>query len=354
MEIYFSTVHLLDPDYLPRSVNSGWLLTGYTIDRLRERLAAERIVLPICSLETGAEALRELGGLVLPPLYHEALDADLKEAVMKRIHECFPFFLGTKDREISSATLEVVELPRCAPQKAQAEIACFSVDTAVEEHGPHLPLMTDTLQSYAVLKHLAKSDDSLTILPPVEYGHLTWGLPFGLSIDLTPPLVTRYVAGFMNAVLEWCSPKAIYVVDVHGSIVHRNAIQAGMKKSRCEVSGFRWLHDPLVEFAGDRGDQHAGAMETANIERINPALVDSDWWPDKASELIEKQMSLDTAISLSADLNQFIAHVEANESNGIVGAIENYDSLNADVMFERMFAVAKADVEELKRSVRSD
>lgn len=35
--------------------------------------------------------------------------------------------------------------------------------------------------------------------PPLEYGQLTWGLPFGMSIDITAALLTRYVRGYVDA-----------------------------------------------------------------------------------------------------------------------------------------------------------
>jgi creatinine amidohydrolase len=344
-------MNLLDPEYLPQQINSGWLLTGYSCVEL-DRLAKDRrLVLPVCSLGTPARELAALDGLVLPPLYHEALTDDLKREILERIRECFPFYLGTRGRE-GGIQLDVVELSVVKPEPVQCEVVCFSVDTAVEEHGPHLPLMTDTLQSYGVLQVLAEADESLTVAPPVEYGHLTWGLPFGFSIDLTPALLTRYVTGFMNAMLDWCSPDAVYVVDVHGSIVHRNAIQAGMTASRCELSAFRWLHDPLTEFAGDRGDQHAGAVETALIEHLNPGLLEPEWWDSRRDALIDKQMDLETAIRLSSDMPAFIAHVEGQGSNGIVGAIENYPTLNAGEMFRRMVDIACQDISELKRRQR--
>ena len=162
--------------YLPTKVNSGWLLTGYTRHRLKTMIAGERLVLPICSLGTPVEELARLGPLVLPPLYHEALDDSLKSSLLDRISECFPYYQGTTARNDFEGTLDVVELPAesfSAPD--QTPLVAFSVDTAVEQHGPHLPLMTDTLQSYGVLHRLADEKPDLALAPPVEYGHLTWG-----------------------------------------------------------------------------------------------------------------------------------------------------------------------------------
>ena len=231
----------------------------------------------------------------------------------------------------------------------QDQIVAFSVDTAVEEHGPHLPLATDTIQSYGVLRQLAQQVPDLAMIRPVDYGHLTWGLPFGMSIDVTPSLLTRYVTGFTNAVCRWLKPRALYVVDVHGSIVHREAIQEGLRQSECQKYAFRWLHEPLVEFAGDRGDQHAGGVETVLVEQFDPALVDAQWWPGRLDDLMAGQMDLATALGLSEDVRDFIAHVQQVETsgpacNGIVGVIENARQLDAAQLLARMLTVASDDL----------
>jgi creatinine amidohydrolase/Fe(II)-dependent formamide hydrolase-like protein len=334
--------------YLPKRINEGPWFTAYSLDALLKRVDHEKVVLPICSLGTPLADLERLAPLVLPPLYHEAFTDDTKDRILERIHACFPFLEGTSDRETIAVDFEVVELPPShhAPPP-QPDVLAFSVDTAVEEHGPHLPLMTDTIQSYGVLNQLADEFDELTVGMPVEYGHLTWGLPFGLSIDLTPPLVTRYVTGFVNALLDWTGATALYVVDVHGSIVHREAIQSGLSDSRCDRWAFRWLHDPLVEFSGDRGDQHAGGVETALVELIGVELVDRDWWLSRVDELEARQMTMNKAIELSGDLAAFSEHVKTHASNGIVGDVQNYFLVDPETMMNRMLDVARADVTAL-------
>ena len=335
-------------DGIPQTVNSGPWVTAYTLPELRNRIIDQPIVLPICSLGTPYEQLAGLGKFVLPPLYHEALDEELKRAIIAQVRCCFPYCQATRAANDCSATVEVVELPRVTHGAApKPRILSFSVDTAVEQHGPHLPLATDTIQSYAVLGRLAEQIDGFVVGPPVEYGHLTWGLPFGMSIDITPSLLTRYVTGFANAMQEWLQPEFMYVVDVHGSIVHRTAIMDGLRGSSVERFAFRWLYDPIVEFAGDRGDQHAGGVETAMVELASPELVDRRWWPTRIDELQARQMDLETAIELTPDLPRFIEHVESHSLNGIVGDVRNYYNVDARVMFDRMLEVARADLKKL-------
>ena len=89
--------------------------------------------------------------------------------------------------------VDVVELSAdiavAAPSDVQ--IAAFSCDTAVEEHGPHLPLATDRFQSYHILHSLADEFPELTVVAPFDYGQLTWGLPVGLSVNLEADLTHR-------------------------------------------------------------------------------------------------------------------------------------------------------------------
>lgn len=331
--------------YLPTKVNEGPWVTAYTLHYLRDRPDA-KFVLPICSITTPYSECAQLGEWVLPPLFHEAMDETLKRELVSRILHCFPIY-----GQDNSGRLQVVEIPRGADpptdDPGDERILAFSVDTAVEEHGPHLPLATDTIQSYSVLRELGKRIEQMEICRPLEYGQMTWGLPFGHSIDITAELLTRYVTGYANALVRWKNPRAIYVVDVHGSISHRGAIVDGMKHSDAKTWSFRWLHEPLAEFASERADQHAGGVETALVERVSVDLLDSRWWPDRIAEIEQGQMEFARAVELTPDLPAFIRYVQEAAPNGIVGRIRNYDSLDADQMFQRMLDLATDDCEKL-------
>ncbi|MGZ0171780.1 MAG: creatininase family protein [Planctomycetales bacterium] len=340
------------PDYLPQQVNSGQWVTAYTLFELRERLAGTRFVLPVCSLGTTYDELAANiadDELLLPPLFHEAMNSELRDAMIARIRECFPLYTLAADAAEHAERLRVeIHKLRALPEVRQPKVLSFSVDTAVEEHGPHLPLATDTVQSYSVLLKLEDEIDGFVTGQPVEYGHLTWGLPFGMSVDLTPELLTRYVTGYANAVLDWQRPECLYVVDVHGSIVHRKAIIAGLEQSRVERWAFRWLHEPLIEFASERGDQHAGGVETVLVENANPALIDDRWFPSRIADIEAAQMTLEKAVELTPDLGQFISYVDETGVNGIIGKIRNYETLDGAAMFETMLSVARDDVRKLQ------
>ncbi|MBI3464499.1 MAG: creatininase family protein [Planctomycetes bacterium] len=336
-------------DYLPQRVNSGPWLTSYTLHQLRALGHSAKYVLPICSIETPYAKLAVLGDLVLPPLFHEALDGSLKERILQRIDVCFPEHELSRGDRPTRPGVRVVEVsdgvPRPRPQRPR--ILAFSVDTAVEQHGPHLPLATDTIQSYAVLNQLQSEVAGIELGRPVEYGQLTWGLPFGFSIDLTAALLREYVQRFTDAMIDWLQPEAVYVVDVHGSLVHRQAIVEGLHRSRCQRWAFRWLYGPLAEFTADRKDQHAGGVETAMVERAGRELVDPRWWPDRMDEIAAGQMPFEKAVELQGDLPKFFSYVKSSTHNGVIGEIRNYHQVDAAVMFDRMMNSARSDVESL-------
>jgi creatinine amidohydrolase len=332
-------------NYLPQKINTGPWVTAYTLDALRRLPADIEFVLPICSLATPYHDLAQLGDLLLPPLFHEALDDNLRQRIVDRILQCFPAY----DRmDANRQRVRIVDVPAALlPAVAPTKVLAFSVDTAVEEHGPHLPLATDTIQSYSVLNVLADRIDGLFVGRPLEYGQLSWGLPFGFSVDLTAELLTAYVTRFANAVEKWHHAEALYVVDVHGSFTHRQAIVEGLRCSNVERWSFRWLHEPLVEFASSRGDQHAGGVETALVEYTNPVLLDPDWWPDRLEELADHQMSFEKAVELTPDLPRFIDYAATHDSNGIIGNILNYRDLDPNELFRRMLQLAHDDVQQL-------
>jgi creatinine amidohydrolase len=296
-------------------------------------------------LATPYHELARLGDLLLPPLYHEALDDNLRQRIVDRILQCFPEY---DHMDANRRRVRVVDVPAAPlPAVASTKVLAFSVDTAVEEHGPHLPLATDTIQSYSVLNALADRIDGILVGRPLEYGQLTWGLPFGFSVDLTAELLTEYVTRFANAVTRWHHAEALYVVDVHGSITHRQAIVEGLQCSNVERWFFRWFHEPLVEFASSRGDQHAGGVETALVEYTNPALLDPDWWPDRLEELADHQMNFEKAVELAPDLPRFIDYATTHAFNGIIGNIVNYRDLDPSELFRRMLQLAHDDVQQL-------
>ena len=134
-------------------------------------------------------------------------------------------------------------------------------------------------------------------------------------------------------------------------ISNRQVIGGGQPLLLRSVLGIG-LYFLAEHLAGDRGDQHAGGVETVLVNHFNPALVDSDWWPARVDELVAGQIDLATALDLSADVGDFVAHVEqaldrGTPCNGIVGVVENAEQLDPALLLQRMLDVAREDLQAL-------
>ena len=67
----------------------------------------------------------------------------------------------------------------------------------------------------------------------------------------------------------------------------------------------------------------------------------------RVAEISSGQMSVEAAVQLSGDLQNFSGEVKSHSWNGIVGDIRNYHSVDAQSMFNRMLKVAVEDVDRL-------
>jgi creatinine amidohydrolase/Fe(II)-dependent formamide hydrolase-like protein len=106
----------------------------------------------------------------------------------------------------------------------------------------------------------------------------------------------------------------------------------------------------LGEYTSQRGDQHAGGVETALVQYLQPELVDSRWWPGRIDELAQGSMELAVTLELAQDMDRFIRHVETESRNGIVGDVRNFFAVDAATLFGKMLAVARQDLERLADS----
>lgn len=153
------------------------------------------------------------------------------------------------------------------PEIAAVPLAVLVVPLgSVEQHGPHLPLDTDTRIAVAVAQGLSRRIPDLLVAPPVAYGasgeHR--GFPGTLSIG------TAALAGLLVE-LGRSADAFAGVVFVNGHGGNHEAVTAAVDTLRSE--GRRALAwGPRT--AG--GDAHAGRTETSLMLALAPELVRLD------------------------------------------------------------------------------
>jgi creatinine amidohydrolase len=132
-----------------------------------------------------------------------------------------------------------------------------------EQHGPHLPLDTDTRIAIALADRLAAARADIVVAPPltITASGEHAGFPGTLSIG-TDALATVLVELVRSA--DWC--RGVVFVNGHGG----NAEAVAVAASTALTEGRRvlawWPRIPGF-------DAHAGRAETSMVLALDPALV---------------------------------------------------------------------------------
>jgi creatinine amidohydrolase len=157
---------------------------------------------------------------------------------------------------------------------AWPDVASRAAETVVvlpvgstEQHGPHLPLSTDTQVAVALARRLASLRTDLVVAPAVPYGssgeHA--GFPGTLSIGQTA-LELMLVELIRSA----DAFAGVVIVSAHGG--NAGAVRRAVDLLRYEGRRVRAWSPPSV----DPADSHAGHTETSLLLALHPETVQAE------------------------------------------------------------------------------
>lgn len=155
-----------------------------------------------------------------------------------------------------------------SPDVAQAPGRALVVPLgSVEQHGPHLPLGTDTLVAEAVAQRLVAARPSAVLAPAVPFGASGEHAGFAGTVSIgTEALRLLLVELVRDATATW---PAVLLVNGHGG--NADAVRAAVDLTRAEGRTVAAVH------LGAPGmDAHAGRAETSMLLHLAPHLVALD------------------------------------------------------------------------------
>jgi mycofactocin precursor peptide peptidase len=139
-----------------------------------------------------------------------------------------------------------------------------------EQHGPHLPLDTDTRVALALADGLAAARPDVVVAPPVAYGasgeHAGFDGTLSIGLDALATVLVELVRSadaFAGVVL----------VNGHGG--NHDAVQRAVATAAHEGRAvLAWAPTPAA--LGRTGDAHAGRTETSLLLALAPSVVRLD------------------------------------------------------------------------------
>lgn len=156
---------------------------------------------------------------------------------------------------------------------------------ALEQHGPHLPLGTDTVIAAALAGKIAKQVDNLLVAPPLPVGRSDHHLSFAGTASIPEDVIAGYIRSVALTLLGHGFRYA-YIVSGHAGNIP--AMKAALRSLPPEAEGrvaafvdwpaqrdamHKWAETTLGLRPEEVGS-HAGHFETSIMLSIEPDSVD--------------------------------------------------------------------------------
>jgi creatinine amidohydrolase len=163
---------------------------------------------------------------------------------------------------MTSSALADATWPQVA-QRAPAGLILAVPVGATEQHGPHLPLSTDTDIAVALCNRLAAVRDNVVVAPAVAYGSSGEHAGFAGTLSIGQAALELVLVELVRSATDTFA--GVILVSAHGG--NASAVGRAVATLRSEA------RDVLVFTPKWEGEPHAGRPETSMLLALRPAAV---------------------------------------------------------------------------------
>lgn len=175
------------------------------------------------------------------------------------------------------------ELTRAEARELAAEALVVLPTGATEQHGPHLPIGTDSLAVEAVARGAAEAlrpTIPALVAPTLAYGSSPHHLPFGGTMSVSTETYYRLIVDLLES-LATSGFRRVFIVNGHGGnseLVQLAARDVALRRELAVAAGSYWTiaWERLTAAGAGRVGHlpgHAGAFETSLVAALRPELV---------------------------------------------------------------------------------
>jgi creatinine amidohydrolase len=182
---------------------------------------------------------------------------------------------------------ERMSSPELAQAREDANGVAIIPIGAVEVHGPHLPVGTDSIETYEIGLHAAQQVGAV-ITPLIWFGNSRSFMDFPGTISVDPDTLHAYTRDVALSLIQQGFDKII-LLDGHGGNygildLLIEEIHLDTKAVICHVRAWELATIPKPDGVPDY-DGHGGSSETAVMRVLSPEDVDEDKFIDSPPDI---------------------------------------------------------------------
>lgn len=193
-------------------------------------------------------------------------------------------------------------------QATDAEVALLPVGST-EQHGPHAPLATDTLNAESVAAAAVDSHEAdLVVAPPIAIGVSEEHRQFTGTLWVSPDTFRAYVREVIDSLASHGWTRVVVVNGHGGNVPALGEVTATIsRQDDAYAVPFTWFDAIDADGMG-----HAGPVETAFLRHTHPELVREDRVDGATEEAADAWGDWTSRVNLAHDTAEFT-------ENGVVG-----------------------------------